>query len=525
MRYFRLWGRRGGLTSRLVTPILLLMASLTVAGAIGLSWSLTAQTRAAIGDRAKLSTTILSGGLASAMWNVDDQAAIAQLAALSSDPDYVGSSIRDDKGALFAKHGNPDKTGEDIFVETAPVMRIEDGKSSRLGVLEIRLSTARSESEIAKFRFFIALGGVFVLVLVNGSLAWGIRKALRPMTEMTNVMDRLAQGDDLVTVPALGRQDEIGRMAAAVETFKANAVERKRLEVEQVTFRAQAEAERKQMLMDIAQQFHQQVGTVIQTVDTEAAKIRQQAEHLWDQTVATNQRAEQVSNAADHASENVGSVAVATAELVASIHEIGIRALSSATQVGEASRQAKQTTKTVEALREAGMRIGEVAGLIKVIASQTNLLALNATIEAARAGEAGKGFAVVAGEVKGLATQTAKATEDIAAQILRVRETTEAAVEAIGGIVRVIGQIDEATTTIATAVEEQNVATAEISRNAQQASTGTNEVKSNIELISTANLETQTSAGELFQYVESVMAAQRSLHDAVERFIIKLQGE
>ena len=120
------------------------------------------------------------------------------------------------------------------------------------------------------------------------------------------------------------------------------------------------------------------------------------------------------------------------------------------------------TNDKVEGQAKAATTIGDVVGLINDVASQTNLLALNATIEAARAGEAGKGFAVVASEVKNLATQTAKATEEISTQIAEIQAETNQSVDGIQGIGATIGRISEITTAIASAIEEQSAATAEI---------------------------------------------------------------
>jgi methyl-accepting chemotaxis protein len=191
---------------------------------------------------------------------------------------------------------------------------------------------------------------------------------------------------------------------------------------------------------------------------------------------------------------------------------------------GKAVDEAARTNRTVKGLSDASQKIGAVVALINDIASQTNLLALNATIEAARAGEAGKGFAVVASEVKSLATQTAKATEDIAGQVAGMQQATGQAVGAIEGISGTIDTLSKIATTIASAIEEQGAATAEISRNVQQAAGGTKTVSENIGGVAQTADRTGGAAGQVLEAATRLSEQSDALRRQVDRFLSEVKA-
>jgi len=238
----------------------------------------------------------------------------------------------------------------------------------------------------------------------------------------------------------------------------------------------------------------------------------------------TNQRAALVGSAASEASTRVQTVAAAAEELSSSITEISRQMAQSAAISGRAVETARRTDVTVRALAEGAEQIEHVAELISSIASQTNLLALNATIEAARAGEAGRGFAVVASEVKSLANQTAKATDEIRQQIASMQQVATSAVGAIRNIGQTIGQINEVTTAIAAAVEQQGAATREIARNIQHAAGGTSEVSSNIIGVSAASAEAGSAAGEVLDASGALRREADILRDEIHAFLANIRA-
>lgn len=199
-------------------------------------------------------------------------------------------------------------------------------------------------------------------------------------------------------------------------------------------------------------------------VATASEQLSSTSQQITANSEETSAQAKVVSNATLQVSQNLQTVATGAEEMSASIKEIAKNASEAAKVATSAVKVAQTATATVSKLGQSSTEIGLVIKVITSIAQQTNLLALNATIEAARAGEAGKGFAVVANEVKELAKETARATEDIGRKIEAIQGDTVAAVDAISTISEVINQINGISSTIATAVEEQNATTNEMAR-------------------------------------------------------------
>jgi methyl-accepting chemotaxis protein len=346
------------------------------------------------------------------------------------------------------------------------------------------------------------------------------RSISKPLSGLTSGMQELAEGNFGVVLPGLGRKDEVGDMAQAVETFKIKAEQRARAEAEAKMNQDEVAAgQRKQEMQRLANDFEAAVGEIIETVTSASTKLEASARTLTSTAERSQQLTTVVAAASEEASTNVQSVASATEEMASSVNEISRQVQTSAAIANEAVTQAGKTNDRVGELAKAASRIGDVVELINTIAGQTNLLALNATIEAARAGEAGRGFAVVASEVKALAEQTAKATGEISQQISGIQAATQDSVAAIKEIGDTIGRMSEIASTIASAVEEQGAATQEISRNVQQAAQGTQQVSSNITDVQRGTSETGSASSQVLSAAQSLSRDSNRLKLEVGKFL------
>lgn len=416
----------------------------------------------------------------------------------------------------------------DVFVlnELYPAVDPVGEPIARLMNLQIQMAqqvyaeAVKDRIQSKTIMIVIAAASILVIAFAGYTVVTGVT---RPLAGMQGAMRQLAEGNLEADVPYLTRKDEIGSMAAAVQVFKDNGLERRRLEAEQAEQRAVAER-RAMAIEQVINGFDSDVSLILRTVAAASSELEATAASLSASAEESAQSATTVSAASEQASANVQTVAGASEELDASIAEIANRVQSSADVAGKALKAANETETMVEGLVASAEKIGSVVELINDIAGQTNLLALNATIEAARAGEAGKGFAVVATEVKSLASQTAKATEEIDAQITDMQGATGRVAAAIRSIGDIIQRISESSSAVAAAVEQQSAATREIVRNITEAATGTQQVSSNIVAVTQAATHTGAGASQVLTSSQELARQSETLKGKVETFFADIRA-
>ncbi|WP_407152734.1 methyl-accepting chemotaxis protein [Bradyrhizobium sp. ORS 86] len=456
------------------------------------------------------------------------------LHALSSKNERINQGLKEVAGLLdeyrqsLAKLIENSKSIDELTVEmTESATAISHGSAAMKSDLLTDQKRLENESHATigateRLILMLAAGG-FVL-----GLAWAFllgKGISRPIAAMCAAMRELAAGNFDVVLPGLGRRDELGEMASAVEEFKVQAIAKaERDAASQEAQNKASAAARRTELIRFADEFEAAVGAIVSNVSASAVQLESAAGTLTRTAETTQNLSSQVAGASEEASSNMQSVASATEELSASVDEIGRRAKESSQIADSAVRQAEQTDARIGKLSRAAQEIGDVVKLITAIAEQTNLLALNATIEAARAGDAGRGFAVVASEVKSLASQTARATEDISNHISGMQAATQESVAAIKEIGGTISQISGIATNIASSVEQQSAATQEIARSVQNVAQGTQEAAASVTQVNRGATETGAASEEVLNSARSLSVESTRLREELDRFMANIRA-
>ncbi len=358
----------------------------------------------------------------------------------------VAAAAVAEPGASGFRAGAPGTTGQIVGYATSGGARGFDGYGWGFLVAQ-DLDDALAELDGIRSSI-VAIGGLMLALVAT--LGWVLARSVAdPLRRSAEQLALVADGD---LTPRLGEgSGEVGKIAAAVNTA-----------------------------LDA-------VGTTMVGVEATASELASSASGLTDlsQEMAetarsTSTKASDVAAAAEEISATSGTVSRAMDQMSASVREIFDNTAEAAAVSSQAVEVTVSTRERMQALENSASDIGDVVNVITSIAEQTDLLALNATIEAARVGEAGRGFAVVANEVKALASQTSTATDEIRNKIEAIQQESVAAVQAIADISTLINKVNEASTTIAGAVEEQSATTQEVTANLQVLTQGTTDISSSI---------------------------------------------
>jgi len=401
-----------------------------------------------------------------------------KLAGTVSDPEAVKLlqqfvAAHQQMGAAYRAGFDQFKTANfDSKIGDKAVAGIDRAPTELLGKAKDRIQSdartiAAAAAESGRRGIFIALTVMVLATLLSlGVFAVMIsRTVISPISRTVHAMGLLAGGDLSVEVESRTVRDEISEMIRAVRIFKENALESQRQRLAHDDQRRAYAQERADSLRRMADNFQATITARVTEVEMAASGIDATAQAMAKRTEQNGGRSMVVGDAILTATDRSSAVSTATRQLSDSVNEIARQVAHSSQIAQRAVEGVSATAEQMTGLSEAVREIGDVVGLINDIASQTNLLALNATIEAARAGEAGKGFAVVANEVKNLASQTARATEDIARQVAAVQVSTQSMSDSIGGVFETIRAMDQASSAIAGAVEEQEAMTRDIAAN------------------------------------------------------------
>lgn len=423
---------------------------------------------------------------------------------------------------------------EGLETETRRRAAAEQSLDTTVGSIKAGLEATKQAMDSAgsgaeeKLRASLRQSRLLVAAFATSAIGLGLlciatlgRTCVSPLGSLVRSVRRVAEGELGAAVPHTARADEIGNVARAVETLRAGALRARTLEAEAETFAKAAGEERQRAGAERASATERALGGVADSIKLTAERLSGAADGLSGIAGRTSSRAQNAAAGSLQSRANAETVAVAAEGLAASVAETTRRIMDA---TGVAAQDASRTEEAVRSLSGAAAGVQDAAQLIAQVAKRTQLLALNAAIEAARAGDAGRGFAVVADEVKDLATQTAAATQRITRQVDAMKAATDSSIGTIRAIRTAIGSVDQLTSHVAEAVEQQQATMREIVASASGSASAASEVAVTMQAVLEDASETARSADSLRDVANAVADQGGVLHVELGKVVTELRA-
>ena len=410
--------------------------------------------------------------------------------------------------------------------------------------------------------YMMVIGGLMVLGAVLAGLYFAVRRFVqKPLAGLVSDVETLSNGEFSRPITGQERADETGAVAKALEGFRHQLADNRRLESEARHEREQAELERTRSENERAEtgalqrdivarlgkglshlaagdlafrinddfpgeyaQLKRDFNATMESLEETIRTVNHSVVNIGSGTDEISSAANDLSQRTEQQAASLEETAAALDELTSQVHASAENAKIAAKSVELASGDAEQSGEVVQqaiaamqGIEQSSHEVSRIIGVIDEIAFQTNLLALNAGVEAARAGEAGKGFAVVAQEVRELAQRSANAAKEIKTLINTSAGQVREGVDLVG---RTGGALQK----IAAQVVEINGLIRQISSSASEQAVGLKEINS---AVNQMDQVTQQNAAMVEETTAASMALNdeaRALSTLVARFRVAQQA-